>query len=122
VYSNDIGAILDTYGVEAARAAIVREIIAVFGVYGINIDTRHLLLIADHMTFDGGYRALNRTGMAQTPASPLLQMTFETTLAFLRTAALTGDFDALSAPSARLVLGLPVNLGTGSLQVRCPSL
>lgn len=119
VYSNDIGAILDTYGVEAARAAIVKEIAAVFGVYGISIDPRHLLLIADYMTFDGGYRALNRTGMAQTPASPLLQMTFETTLSFLRTAALTGDTDSLTAPSARLVLGLPVNLGTGSLQVRC---
>ncbi len=32
-------------------AAIVREIRAVFDVYGISIDVRHLGLVADYMTF-----------------------------------------------------------------------
>ena len=36
--------------------AIVREVKAVFGVYGIEIDHRHLSLIADYMTQEGGYR------------------------------------------------------------------
>jgi hypothetical protein len=49
VYSNDIYAILTTYGVEMARAAIVREISGVFGVYNIEVDIRHLELIADYM-------------------------------------------------------------------------
>jgi len=46
---NDIYAILCTYGVEAARAAIVNQVATVFGVYGINVDRRHLGLIADYM-------------------------------------------------------------------------
>lgn len=62
-----------TYGVEAARASIVAEIIGVFGAYGIAVDPRHLGLVADHMTFGGGYRPLNRAGMADF-SSPCLQV------------------------------------------------
>jgi DNA-directed RNA polymerase I subunit RPA1 len=31
--SNDIGAIMDTYGVEAGRACIIKEINNIFGMY-----------------------------------------------------------------------------------------
>ena len=49
IYTNDICAILRTYGVEAARAAVMQEIASVFAVYGIKVDPRHLSLIADFM-------------------------------------------------------------------------
>lgn len=49
IYTNDVHAVLVAYGVEAARQAIVQEIAAVFGVYGISVDMRHLSLIADYM-------------------------------------------------------------------------
>lgn len=49
IRSNDIAAILHTYGVEAARASIIREVSGVFGVYAITINFRHLSLIADYM-------------------------------------------------------------------------
>lgn len=117
LYTNDVHAMLVRYGVEAARATIVKEVAAVFAVYGISVDHRHLYLIADYMTQEGGYRPFNRMGMASSP-SPLLQMTFETTVGFLRTAALSGDWDDLLSPSSRLVMGLPVALGTGSFEVR----
>jgi DNA-directed RNA polymerase I subunit RPA1 len=117
--SNDVHAILKAYGVEAARATIVREIAAVFEVYGISVDPRHLYLIADYMTIDGGYRPFNRAGM-DSASSPLLKMTFETTVGFLRQAALYGEADALSSPAARIVMGQPVALGTGSFQLCHP--
>jgi DNA-directed RNA polymerase I subunit RPA1 len=117
--SNDVHAILTHYGVEAARATIVREIAAVFAVYGISVDHRHLAIIADYMTAGGGYRPFNRMGMSSAP-SPLLQMTFETTVGFLRQAALMGDWDELRSPSARIVMGLPVELGTGTCELRQP--
>ena len=50
VTSNDIAAVLNTYGVEAARATIINECKGVFGAYGITVDVRHLGLIADYMT------------------------------------------------------------------------
>jgi DNA-directed RNA polymerase I subunit RPA1 len=49
IYSNDIYAILKTYGVEMARAAILHEINVVFKAYNIDVDRRHLELIADYM-------------------------------------------------------------------------
>ena len=49
ISSNDIYAILKTYGVEAARATILQEVSGVFGAYKINVDFRHLTLIADYM-------------------------------------------------------------------------
>lgn len=49
IYSNDIHGFLTTYGVEAARSAILREISGVFNAYKIDVDGRHLELIADYM-------------------------------------------------------------------------
>lgn len=117
--SNSVHAILQMYGVEAARATIVAEISAVFAVYGISIDPRHLSLIADYMTLEGGYRAFNRAGM-ETAASPLLKMTFETTVQYLKGATMIGETDELVSPAARIVMGLPVALGTGAFELRHP--
>ena len=50
VTCNDVGAVLRTFGVEAARRTIVAEVGGVFGAYGIGVDPRHLSLISDHMT------------------------------------------------------------------------
>lgn len=114
--SNDIHAVLGTLGVEAARAQIVSEIAGVFAVYGISVDYRHLSLIADYMTRQGTYLPFNRSGM-EWSASPLLKMSFESTVTFLRSALMTGDFDGLQGPAGRLVCGLPVRTGTGAFDV-----
>jgi DNA-directed RNA polymerase I subunit RPA1 len=87
IYTNDISAILSTYGVEAARSAITKEIASVFGVYGIDVDTRHLSLIGDYMTFEGGYKPFNRIGI-ESNTSPFAQMSFERTTHFLTTATM----------------------------------
>ncbi|KAF9268176.1 beta and beta-prime subunits of DNA dependent RNA-polymerase [Marasmius fiardii PR-910] len=118
-YSNDIYAILNTYGVEMARAAIFKEMSGIFGLYKIQVDRRHLELIADYMTFDGGYKPFNRKGISTNP-SPLLKASYETTAAFLSDATLHGDFDDLSTPSGNIVLGRPISTGTGAFDVLMP--
>ncbi|EIW82067.1 beta and beta-prime subunits of DNA dependent RNA-polymerase [Coniophora puteana RWD-64-598 SS2] len=119
IYSNDIYAILKTYGVEMARAAILREIGGVFSAYKIDVDMRHLELIADYMTFEGGYKPFNRSGLSSNP-SPLLKASYETTAAFLSDATLYGDFDDLSTPSGNIVMGRPNRTGTGVFDVVMP--
>jgi DNA-directed RNA polymerase I subunit RPA1 len=119
VYSNDIAAILRIYGVEAARSALIKEIAGVFGVYGIQVDTRHLTLVADYMTFDGGYRPFNRIGI-EGNASPFAKMSFETTMHFLTKATTYGEIDTLKNPSARLVVGKVVESGTGAIDILQP--
>ena len=116
VVSNDVYAVLKFYGVEAARATIVSEIKSVFGVYGIQVDPRHLGLIADYMTHEGAYKPLNRAGM-ESCSSPLLQMSFETTMKFLEKATMSGSADLLTTPSACIVAGLPPKVGTGAFEV-----
>ncbi|KAI1321572.1 hypothetical protein EDD11_003052 [Mortierella claussenii] len=119
IYSNDIGAILRTYGVEAARMAIIQEISGVFGAYGIDVDRRHLTLIADYMTFESGFKPFNRMGI-ESSTSPFLKMSFERTCHFLTQATLHGDYDGLESPSARIVMGKVVEGGTGAFDVMQP--
>jgi DNA-directed RNA polymerase I subunit RPA1 len=61
--TNNIYEMMNHYGIEAARNAIVKEIRNVFDVYGIEVDYRHLSLIADFMTQNGTYKPFNRIGM-----------------------------------------------------------
>ncbi|XXQ33022.1 DNA-directed RNA polymerase subunit [Plasmodiophora brassicae] len=119
IRTNDIAALLTTYGVESARAAIVREITAVFAVYGISVDYRHLYLLADYMTFDGGFRPLNRTGM-DASASPWLKMTYETSCKFMLDACLFGEPDRMRTPSSQIILGQVVRSGTGAFELMQP--
>ncbi|CAO3689510.1 unnamed protein product [Umbelopsis ramanniana] len=114
--TNDIAAVLRTYGVEAARNAIMKEVDGVFQVYGISVDKRHLSLIAEYMTFEGGYKPFNRSGI-ESNVSPFLKMSFERTCHFLTEATVHGDYDSLDSPSARIVMGKVVGGGTGSFEI-----
>ncbi|KAK4574249.1 hypothetical protein LTR86_002010 [Recurvomyces mirabilis] len=119
IYTNSIYDIRLHYGVEAARAAIVRELQSIFGGHGISVDPRHLFLIADYMTRDGGYQSFSRMGYRGN-ASPFMKMSFETTVGFLRDAVLEGDWDDLRNPSARIVAGRLGRMGTGGFDVLMP--
>ncbi|KAG2439375.1 hypothetical protein HXX76_004732 [Chlamydomonas incerta] len=116
ITTNDVHAMLVTYGVEAARATIMREVQSVFSAYGIGVDPRHLSLIADFMTHQGGYRACNRIGI-ESSVSPFLKMSFETAAHFLTDATLRGSVDDLKSPAARLCVGRVVELGTGCVEL-----
>ncbi|KAH8712233.1 DNA-directed RNA polymerase-like protein I subunit [Phaeosphaeriaceae sp. PMI808] len=119
IFTNDIVAMLNLYGVEACRATIVREIHAVFSGHGIAVDLRHLNLIADTMTKGGGFTPFNRIGL-KANVSPFMKMSFETTVGFLKDAVLERDWDDLANPSARIVVGRLGRLGTGAFDVLAP--
>ncbi|KAH7134853.1 hypothetical protein B0J13DRAFT_480560 [Dactylonectria estremocensis] len=116
IQTNDIAAVLEVYGVEAARHNIAQELAGVFGSHGIKVDNRHLNLIADHMTRNGGFTPFNRMGLKGN-VSPFTKMSFETTLSFLKDAVLDGDWDDLTTPSSRLVMGRLGKVGTGGFDV-----
>ncbi|OBA23182.1 beta and beta-prime subunits of DNA dependent RNA-polymerase [Metschnikowia bicuspidata var. bicuspidata NRRL YB-4993] len=116
IRSNDISAVLNTYGVEAARNTIVNEVSNVFSTYAITVSTRHLDLIADMMTREGTYLAFNRQGI-DSSTSAFKKMSYETTCQFLTKAVLDGDREDLDSPSARIVLGKLNGVGTGSFDV-----
>jgi DNA-directed RNA polymerase I subunit RPA1 len=113
--SNDIWAVRCAYGVEAARMSIVDQIRGVFAVYGIEVDMRHLTLIADYMTYNGEFKPMNRIGMNDASSS-FLQMSFETTANFMVDAAVNNLSESMMSPSANIVLGRPIRHGTGAFE------
>ncbi|KAI0014813.1 beta and beta-prime subunits of DNA dependent RNA-polymerase [Xylariomycetidae sp. FL0641] len=116
IQTNDIAAVLRTYGVEAARRNIILELSRVFGGHGISVDNRHLNLIGDYMTRNGSFCPFNRNGLKGN-VSPFTKMSFETTLSFLKDAVLDGDWDDLTTPSSRIVMGRLGKIGTGAFDV-----
>jgi len=114
---NDVVETCRLYGIEATKMAIINEVSFVFKAYGINVNYRHLALIADYMTFDGQLKAFNRTGL-DTNASLLLKMSFETTLNYLKKSILMGEVDLLQSPSGAITVGNPPKVGTGIFEVK----
>ncbi|XP_063046574.1 DNA-directed RNA polymerase I subunit RPA1 [Engraulis encrasicolus] len=119
LYSNEVHAMANTYGIEVALRVIEKEIKDVFAVYGIEVDPRHLSLVADYMCFEGVYKPLNRFGI-RSNSSPLQQMTFETSYKFLKDATMLGSHDQLRSPSACIVVGKVVKGGTGLFDLKQP--
>eukprot|EP00915_Cephaloidophora_sp_WS-2016_P003348 GHVH01004485.1.p1 GENE.GHVH01004485.1~~GHVH01004485.1.p1 ORF type:complete len:2093 (-),score=248.26 GHVH01004485.1:101-6049(-) len=114
--TNDIKTVLQFYGIEACRTILIRELAKVFAVYGIKVDFRHLSLIGDSMTRTGTLRAFNRLGM--TPHnSPLLQMSFETSMNFMTQALERAATDDLGSPASSIVTGAMSKVGTGAMRV-----
>ena len=87
-----------------------------FDVYGINVDYRHLSLIADFITYNGDYRAFNRIGMEES-SSPFLKMSYETTMKYLIASSTSKDTDWIKSPASALVLGLAPQVGTNSFDL-----
>jgi DNA-directed RNA polymerase I subunit RPA1 len=116
IKTNDIAAVLRVYGVEAARQSIILELGDVFEGHSISVDKRHLNLIGDYMTRNGSFTPFNRNGLKGN-VSPFTKMSFETTLSFLKDALLDGDWDDLTTPSSRIVMGRLGKIGTGAFDV-----
>ena len=116
LYTNDIMLLANTYGIEAATRAISKELSSVFKMYGINIDPRHLNLIADYQTVDGRFRGCNRISM-ECNASPFQQMSFETPMKFLRDSLIGRMTERMDSPSANIMSGQLVKAGTGCFDV-----
>ncbi|KAI5160653.1 DNA-directed RNA polymerase I subunit RPA1 [Nematocida ausubeli] len=114
--SNSIWETYNVLGVEAARSAIIREIAAVFDVYGIGVDYRHLSLIADYMTHTGTIIPFSR-GAFSTVGVPMQKISFETAYTFMRDAIVDGSMDNLLNPSSCLAVGKMPVIGTNLTQI-----
>eukprot|EP00956_Cyclotella_meneghiniana_P004281 scaffold5251_cov75-Cyclotella_meneghiniana.AAC.3 len=111
--TNHIIEVEQTLGVEAARASISSEISYIMNAYGIGIDSRHLLLLSDIMTFKGEVLGITRFGVAKMRESVLMLASFEKTTDHLFDAAVHGRTDAIDGVSECIIMGIPIPIGTG---------
>ena len=111
---NDIFAIRDAYGVEAARAALLKEMHTVLSFDGSYVNIRHLMVIIDWMTWTGNITALTRHGVKKMmdDTTPLKRATFEQPVEIFHHAAVKGLHDKLSGISEQLLIGLNPKCGS----------
>jgi len=115
--TNDIFEIYDVLGIEAARNAIINEIKSVMEEQGLDVDSRHIMLVADLMTRDGKIRQMGRYGVVAVKDSVLARAAFEITIPVLVGAAVRGEEDSLRGPTENIIIGSRVPIGTGSVDV-----
>ena len=115
--TNDIFEIYEVLGIEAARNAIIDEIKSVMEEQGLDVDYRHVMLVADMMTRDGKIRQMGRYGVVAVKDSVLTRAAFEITVPVLVGAAVRGEEDNLRGPTENIIVGSRVPIGTGSVDI-----
>ena len=112
-HSNHVAEVFDTLGIEAARGKIIQEIEYILKQYGIGVDSRHLMLLAEVMTFKGEVLGITRFGIAKMRESVLMLASFEKTADHLFDAAAHSRKDSINGVSECIIMGIPIPLGTG---------
>ncbi|KAK3332400.1 hypothetical protein B0T19DRAFT_415537 [Cercophora scortea] len=113
--TNSIMECRDVLGIEAARTTIAKEIGSVMG--DMNIDPRHMDLLADVMTYKGEILGITRFGLAKMRDSVLQLASFEKTPDHLFDAAANMKTDRIEGVSECIIMGKSMSIGTGAFQV-----
>lgn len=116
--SNDIYEVLHVLGIEAARQAIINEVYKVVENQGLNLDIRHIMLIADTMTANGEIKGITRYGVVSEKNSILARASFETPIRHIINASLKGESDPLTSIVENVMLNQPVPTGTGIVRLK----
>jgi DNA-directed RNA polymerase subunit A" len=111
--SNDIYEIKQVLGIESARQAIINEVFKVIEAQGLNVDIRHIKLVADMMCQTGEIKGITRFGVVNLKSSVLARASFETPIKHIIEAALVGERDVLSSVVENVMINQPIPVGTG---------
>ncbi len=115
IKTNSINEIGEVLGIEAARNAIINEATDTLREQGLSVDVRHIMLVADIMTVDGEVKQIGRHGVSGEKASVLARAAFEVTVNHILDAAIRGDVDDLKGVTENVIVGQPIQLGTGDV-------
>jgi DNA-directed RNA polymerase subunit A" len=111
--TNDIFEIQKVLGIEAARQAIINEVYKVIESQGLDVDIRHIMLVADTMCNSGEVKGITRYGVVSQKSSVLARASFETPIRHIIAACLIGEEDHLTSVVENVMLNQPVPVGTG---------
>lgn len=117
VTTNNVYEIWQTLGIEAARTALVKEITNTLEEQGLEVDTRHIMLVADLMTSKGYLQQIGRHGIAGTKTSVLARAAFEITVPTIARASLEGQVETLRGVTENVIVGATVPVGTGMVDL-----
>ncbi len=115
--TNNIHEIAKTLGVEASRNALVHEAKGVLEDQGLDVDVRHVMLVADMMTTTGDVQQIGRHGISGKKASVLARAAFEITVPNIVEAAVKGESDPLAGVTENVIVGQNIPIGTGLVEL-----
>ena len=111
--TNNIFEIEKVLGIEAARQAIINEVYKVIESQGLNVDMRHIMLVADTMCTSGTVKGITRYGVVSEKSSVLARASFETPIKHILNAAMLGEIDELNSVVENVMINQPIPIGTG---------
>lgn len=114
--TNDIVDVYNTLGIEACRAAMLRDMIGSFSGSSY-VNYRHLALLVDMQTLSGFPTSVDRHGMAKGIAGPIAKSSYEQPVDVLAKAAVFRDSDPVTGVSASAWFGKLSSVGTGAGQL-----
>ncbi len=115
--TNNVHEIAKTLGIEAARNALVNEAKGVLEDQGLDVDVRHVMLVADMMTTTGEVQQIGRHGISGKKASVLARAAFEITVPNIVEAAVKGESDPLEGVTENVIVGQSIPIGTGLVEL-----
>ncbi len=117
ITTNNVYEIWQTLGIEAARTALIKEVTNTLEEQGLEVDTRHIMLVADLMTSKGYLQQIGRHGIAGTKTSVLARAAFEITVPTIARASLEGQIETLKGVTENVIVGATVPVGTGMVDL-----
>lgn len=111
--SNHVIEMYHTFGIEVARAVLLREIANAYEKSGGEVNYQHVSMIVDQMTATGQINSVDRHGMNKSDNDPLSRASFEKTVEQLLIAAVYGETDHMKGVSSRIMAGAVIEGGTG---------
>lgn len=115
--TNSIVEVYNKFGIEAARASLIREFDMVFEDTSAFVTSQHISILVDLMTNTGGLTSIDRHGLHKLDTDPLFRASFEKNVEQLLNAAIFGEVDHMNSVSSRIMAGQVIRGGTGAFDV-----
>jgi DNA-directed RNA polymerase subunit A" len=112
-FTNNIHETAKVLGIEAARNLIIREALKTMQEQALDVNIRHVMLVADIMTFRGDVRPIGRYGVAGAKTSILARAAFEETIKHLVRASIRKEVDNFKGIFENVMIGQVIPSGTG---------
>jgi DNA-directed RNA polymerase II subunit RPB1 len=116
-FSNDIVEMFNVLGIEAARQAILNELVDVIAFDGTYINYHHYSVLCDRMTFTSKMISIFRHGINNDDIGPIAKASFEETPQIFLKAARHAELDVMRGVSANVMCGQEGFFGTSAFQV-----
>ena len=116
-FSNNIVEMYSVLGIEAARQSIFNELVDVIEFDSTYINSHHLNLLCDRMTYNTKMTSIFRHGINNDDIGPLAKASFEETPEMFLKAARHAELDIMKGVSANVMCGQEGNFGTSAFKV-----